>query len=76
MELNKFIENIAIQFEDTDQSEFIAETKFKELEEWSSLMALLVIAMIDNEYHVKVKGDDIRNSNTINDLYEIVRTKV
>jgi thiol-disulfide isomerase/thioredoxin len=50
--------------------------EFKELEEWSSLTALSVIAMIDEEYDVKIKGDDVRNSQTINDLYEIVKSRL
>lgn len=76
MELKKFIENIAAQFDDTNASLFTAETKFKELEEWSSLIALSLIAMVDDEYSVQIKGDEIRNSNSINDLYEIVKSKV
>lgn len=75
MELKEFIENFADQFDDTDATEFVAETKFKELDEWSSLIALSVIAMVDEEYDVTIKGDDIRNSNTIEDLYNIVKSK-
>ena len=76
MELNDFIKNFAAQFDDTDASEIKAETVFKDLEEWSSLTALSVIAMVDEEYDVKVKGDDIRNSQTINDLFEIVKSRI
>ena len=76
MEIKEFIQNFADQFDDTDASEFTPETKFKELEEWSSLTALSVIAMIDEEYDVKIKGDDVRNSQTINDLYEIVKSRL
>ena len=45
MEIKEFIQNFADQFDDTDASVFTPETKFKELEEWSSLTALSVIAM-------------------------------
>lgn len=76
MELKEFIENFAEQFEDTDASEIKAETVFKELDEWSSLIALSVIAMVDEEYDVTLKGDDIRNSNTIEDLFNIVKSRV
>jgi acyl carrier protein len=76
MELKVFIENFADQFNDTDASVFTPETLFKELEEWSSLVALSVIAMIDDEYEVTIKGDDMRNANTIEDLYNIVKEKV
>ena len=75
MELKDFIENFANQFDDTDASEFKSETVFKELDEWSSLIALSVIAMVDEEYDVTIKGDDIRNSNTIEDLFNAVKAK-
>jgi len=74
MELKQFIDNFAALFEDTDKNEFTAETKFKELGAWSSLTALTIIAMVDSEYDVKIKGDDIRNSSTINDLFEIIKS--
>ena len=75
MELNEFVENFADQFDDTDASEIKTETVFKELDEWSSLIALSVIAMVDEEYDVTIKGDDIRNSNTIEDLFNLVKSK-
>lgn len=75
MEIKVFIENFADQFDDTDASELSAETKFKELDEWSSLVALSVIAMVDEEYDVTIKGDDIRDSETIQDLFNIVESR-
>ena len=75
MELNQFIENFAAQFDDTELSEFKAETVFKELAEWSSLTALSVIAMVDEEYDLKIKGDDIRNSSTVEDLFIVLSNK-
>jgi acyl carrier protein len=75
MELKEFIENFATQFEDTDASVFFAETKFKELEEWSSLSALSIIAMVDEEYDVEINGQDIRNCETIADLFKLVNSR-
>ena len=75
MELKDFLENFAEQFDDTDASEIKAETVFKELDEWSSLIALSVIAMVDEEYDITIKGDDIRNSNTIEDLFNAIKDK-
>ena len=48
--LNEFIQNFANQFDETDASEFQATTEFRQLDEWSSLMALSIIAMVDEEY--------------------------
>lgn len=56
----KYYENFTDQFDETDASEFKAETVFYDLDEWSSLIALSVIAMIDEEYDVTVKGDEMR----------------
>ena len=75
MELKDFIENFANQFDDTDASEIKAETEFRELDEWSSLIALSVIAMVDEEYDIAIKGDDIRNSKTVEDVCNIVKSK-
>ena len=75
MELKEFIENFAAQFDDTDACQFKAETVFKEMDEWSSLIALSIIAMVDEEYDITIKGDDIRNSNTIEDLFNAVKAK-
>jgi len=76
MELEVFIKNFASQFEETDINEFSPSTQFKNLKEWSSLTALSVIAMVDEEYSVKIKGDNIRNSTTIEDLYNIVKSRM
>lgn len=76
MELNDFIKNFADQFDDTDVEEFKASTSLKDIEEWSSLNALSVISMVDDEYDVTLKGEDIQNSNTIEDLYNIVKSRL
>ena len=75
MELKEFIENFAAQFDDTDASVFTAETRFHELDEWSSLIALSIIAMTDEEYDVALKGDDIKNAVTVEDLFNTVKAK-
>ena len=75
MELSKFIENFADQFEDTDPSDIKAETVFHELDEYSSLIALSIIAMVDEEYDVQLKGDDMRSAVTVEDLFNIVKSK-
>ena len=76
MKIQDFIENFAAQFDDTDAEVFAPETKFRELDEWSSLTALSIIAMVDDEYDVIIKGNDILSSETIQDLYDIVEKAV
>ena len=76
MEIKEFIQNFADQFDDTDTSVFKADTVFHDLNEWSSLIALSIIAMIDEEYDVTIKGDEMRSAVTIEDLFNIVKAKV
>lgn len=76
MEIKNFIANFAAQFDDTEESVFTAETKFRELDEWSSLLALSIIAMVDEEYDVQLKGDEMRSANTIQELFDLVESKL
>ena len=73
--LDEFVELFAEQFDDTDASEIQASTVFHDLDEWSSLIGLSIIAMIDEEYGVIVKGDEMRSAVTIEDLFNIVKAK-
>ena len=75
MEIKEFVQNFADQFDDTDASVFTPETVFHDLDEWSSLVGLSLIAMIDDEYDVTIKGDELRAAKTVNDVFELVKSK-
>lgn len=75
MTLDEFIEAFAGEFDDTELSEFKANTEFKSLEEWSSLVALSIIAMVDDNFDKTITGADIRGSKTIEDLYNLIQSK-
>ncbi|MBD1363987.1 acyl carrier protein [Mucilaginibacter sp. ZT4R22] len=76
MNIEKFVREFADQYDDISTENFTAETKFKENDEWSSMTALSVIAMVDESYSVRLTGDDVRKSTTIQDIYDIVSLKV
>lgn len=73
--LDEFVELFAEQFDDTEASEFTPTTVFHDLEEWSSLIGLSIIAMVDEEFEVALNADDMISSVTIQDLYEKVIAK-
>lgn len=75
MEIKEFVESFANQFDDTDPAEITAATAFHDLDEWSSLTALSIIAMVDEEYDVALKGNDINDATTVEDLFNIVKAK-
>lgn len=76
MEINEFVEKFAEQFDDTDPSEIKADTRFRDIDEWSSLVGLSVIAMVDEEFDVLLKGEDMRQANTPEELYNIIKSKM
>lgn len=75
MEIKEFIEKFAEIFDDTDVSALTPETKFRELDEWSSLSALGVIALADEEFDVELSGNDMRQANTIQELFDLISNK-
>ncbi len=75
MTLQEFVEAFAAEFDDTELNMFKPETEFKTLEEWSSLTALSIISMIDEQLDKVVTGADIRASKTIEDLYNLAISK-
>ena len=75
MDKQEFIKNFGNQFDDTDTSVFIMGTRFRELEEWSSLVALAVLNMIAKKYEVKLSPDEMKPTQTIQELYDLVLSK-
>ena len=76
MELKEFIKNFADQFEETDASAFVANTNFRELDEWSSLSALNILAMVVDEYGVELSPEEMRKATTIQQLFDIINSKL
>ena len=76
MEIVKFIEHFVEQFDDTDISEFKPETVFHELDEYSSLIALSIIGMVDEEYGVSLNANEMSAAVTIEDLFNTVKAKL
>ena len=82
MNLDQFIEYFAGLFDETPPETINASTRFKELEEWETresirdAYGLSVIAMVDEEYDVEFRGDDIRDSQTVEDLFDVVVRRV
>ncbi len=75
MNIKEFVQNFADIFDETDASIFTPDTKFRDLEEWSSLIALSTMSMIDDEYDVQLTAEQMRNANTVQDLIDIVNAQ-
>lgn len=75
MELNDFITRFADQFDDTDPSEITASTIFHDLDEWSSLTAMGIMALAKTEYGKQLTGAELRGCATVEDVFNLIRNK-
>jgi acyl carrier protein len=75
MKIELFISSFEELFDELIDGPITTETDFKKLDDWDSLMALSLIAIVDELYGLKLNGDDIRQSNTIADLFLLISQK-
>lgn len=76
MDIKSFIADFADQFDETELEEFKAETDYRnDLDEWSSLTGLAILNMIDKKYGVKLSASDIRDTVTIEDVYNLIQSR-
>lgn len=73
MDIKEFIENFASNFDDTDASMLTPQTVFRELDDWTSLLALSTMAMVSEEYDVELSPEEMRKAQTIEDLYNTTK---
>lgn len=75
MDRTEFLANFAEQFEDTDPSEIQFDTQFHKLGEWSSLVGMCILAMARTEYNKTISGAELKECETVEDLYELINSK-
>ena len=76
MEESKFLECISTVFDDVELDDLSMNTQFKNLDEWSSLSALGLLAVVSDEFGVELNNNDIKNAETIQDLFNIIKNRV
>lgn len=75
MDKENFLNVFANQFDDTDVSEIQFNTKFHDLVEWSSLIGMSTIAMAKIQYGKTITGKEIRECETVEDLFNLIASK-
>ena len=75
MTLDEFVVRFAVEFDETPENQFKPSTDFKGLEEWGSLTALSIIAMVDEEFEKRITGADLRSVSTLEELYNLIEAK-
>jgi acyl carrier protein len=70
-----FIKKIEAEIEGVTPGTITPDLNFRDLPEWSSMHALILIALAETEYDVSISGQDLRGCTTIQDIYNIVSTR-
>jgi len=74
--IEEFVIKFAEQFESTDRKSINSSTRYKDLEEWDSLAVLTIISMVNSTYNVELIGADVRGANTVEELYNLVMSRM
>ena len=76
MTLDKFFDHFCEELEDVNLATIDTSTNFKNIDGWDSLGALSIIAMIDEEFEIRITSSDIMKSKTIEDFYKLIQNKL
>ena len=75
MDIAEFIAKVENEIDEIKPGMLKPDTHFRSISEWSSMHALIIIALVDTDYDVTITGEDLRNSQTMNDLFNIVKSR-
>ena len=76
MKIEDFIARLEEEYEDLTPGSLKPDSVFREVFEWNSINALILIAMVKTEYDVTINAEDIATSKTVEDLYRIIQARV
>ena len=74
-DISEFIKKIEFEIDEIEAGTLKPDTKYREMEDWSSMLGLIFIALIDTEYGITINGEELINAITIQDLYDVVKSK-
>ncbi len=75
MKIEELIAKIEFEIDELTPGTLRPETNLKDTDIWTSMHALILIALIDTEYDVTINGEDLRQINSIQDIYNIIKSR-
>jgi acyl carrier protein len=75
MSINDFILKLEQELESFPENSIKPDSDLKSFPEWSSMYALIIIALIDTEYNVTITGEDLRNMKSVQELYDLILSR-
>ena len=75
MDIQYLIDKIENEYEELEPGSLAPDSKFKEVIYWNSMNSLVMIVMIEFEYKILLKGNELKDIDTIRDLAELITEK-
>jgi acyl carrier protein len=72
MNIQELITYIEEEFDEIEKGTIHPESSIRDIEGWSSMHALILIALVDNHYDILLTGEELKNAVTIKDLHEVI----
>lgn len=73
--IEDFIGHIVNLLVSTKSNEINPNTKFRELEDWSSLFAVSMVSVLEEGLHIRFDMCDLNKCDSISDLFELAKKK-
>lgn len=70
-----FIEKLERELDMIEPGSLTPDVNYRTIPNWSSMYALIIVALCETEYDVAVTGEDLRQCNTVSDLYQVVASR-
>lgn len=74
--LEQFTQKLLQEYEDESAMSLTPDTKLRETGFWTSMHALITLAFVNTEYGVTLTGEELKNAQTIQDIYRLTAAKV
>ena len=74
MDIAALITIMQDELRDASPGSITPETPFRQLEGWNSMMALIIISRIDNDWGVSLSAKDMADSTTVKDIFSALQS--
>lgn len=74
-DISTFIKKIEAEIDELSPGALQPETNYRDIPEWSSMHALIIIALSETDYDVTLSGEDLRKCLTVQNLYDLIKSR-
>ena len=72
MNIEDFTTRVEQEFEEMEPGTLTPDMDYRDISGWSSMYALILIAMISVEYGFTLTGEDLQSTRTVRDLFNLI----